>query len=166
MKGELMKTQGTSLLARISVSLFICGLIVSWGFQVSGEELTEAQKELWKIEETGWEYCKQGDVEAVMAGRHDDSISWWPSRAIPVGKSAIKGSFRNWFAYDKPVSYELIPLKIHIFGDVANVYYLSKWKGKALPKSSRHMTTYVKQDNKWKLMGSMGCSCVKLPVCK
>jgi uncharacterized Rmd1/YagE family protein len=64
MKGELMKTQGTSLLARISVFLFICGLIVFWGFQVSGEEWTAEQKEIWKTLESSWETFKLGDVEA------------------------------------------------------------------------------------------------------
>jgi len=166
MKGELMKTQGKSLLARVSVSLLICGLIVFWGFQVSGEEWTEAQKEVWKIVETDWEYCKQGDVKAVMAGRHDGSLTWWPTRAFPLGKRGTKLSFENWFFKDKPVSYELKPLNIHIFGDVANVFYLYKWEGKVLPKSGRNMATYVKQNNKWELMGTMGCSCEKLPVCK
>jgi len=79
-----MKTQGKSLLARVSVSLLICGLILFWSFQVSGDEWTEAQKEVWKVVETEWEYFKQGDVEAVLTGRHDDSLTWWSSRAIPL----------------------------------------------------------------------------------
>ena len=166
MKGRLMKTQGTSLLARVSVSLLICGLIVFWGFQASGEEWTAEQKEVWEVVETEWEYCKQGDVEAVLTGRHDDSLTWWSRRAIPLGKSAIRLSYQDWFDLDKPVSYELKPLNIHIFGDVANVFYLYKWQGKVLPKSGRNMATYVKQNNKWKLMGTMGCSCENLPVCK
>ena len=162
-----MKTQGTSLVARVSVSLLIGGLVVFWGFQVSGEEWTEAQKEVWEIVETAWEYFRQGDVEAVSAlDKTEGSLQWWPSRAIPLGENAIKLSYEDWLAFDKPVSYELKPLNIHIFGDVANVFYLYKWEGKVLPKSGRNMATYVKQDNKWKLMGVMGCSCEKLPVCK
>jgi hypothetical protein len=40
-----MKTKNTHT-ARISFSLFICGMIVFWGVQVSAEEWTDAQKEL------------------------------------------------------------------------------------------------------------------------
>ena len=162
-----MQTQGTSLLSRVSVSLLICGLIVFWGFQAIGEEWTAEQKEVWKIVETTWEYFKQGDVEAILAlDNTEGSLTWWPSRAIPFGGNFIRLWYEDWFDLDKPVSYELEPLNIHIVGDVANVFYLYKWEGTVFPKSGRQMITYIKQDNKWKLMGVMGCSCEKLPVCK
>jgi hypothetical protein len=63
------------------------------------------------------------------------------------------------------VSYELIPLKIHIYGDVANVFYLAKWKGNIIGDSSRQMDTYIKQEKVWKFLGGMGCSCEKAIKC-
>ena len=160
-----MKTQRKNLVAKVAISLLFCIAIVFWGFQVIGEELTETQKEVWKVVETEWEYFKQGDVEAVLTGGHDDSLTWWSSRAIPLGKSAIRLSYQDWFDLDKPVSYELKPLNIHIFGNVANVFYKSKWKGKKIGGDDRSMETWVKQDNKWKFLGLMGCSCEQPPVC-
>ena len=49
-----MKAQQTNLMKRVLVSLLLCGIMVFLGFQVSGEEWTDAQKELWKTTETSW----------------------------------------------------------------------------------------------------------------
>ena len=167
MKGELMKTQGTNLLARVSVSLLICGLIVFWGFQVFGQKWTDEYREVWKIVESWWEYSKQGDVEALSAHYYvEDSFEWWYDKAIPLGKNAIMPMLKEWFNYDKPISYELEPLNIHIVGDVALVFYSNKWKGNIISDKARQIDTYVKHDNKWKFMGGMGCSCDNLPKCK
>ena len=164
-----MKTQGTSLVARVSVSLLIGGLVVFWGFQASGKEWTEAQKEVWKSVEAVWENFKQGDVEAVMVGFHDDSVQWLAAKKVPLGKDMIEAHYRAWLSGPfKPVSYELEPLSIHIFGDVANVFYVYKWDREGVPSHGhgRSMQTYLKQDNKWMFIGGMGASCTKLPPCK
>ena len=78
----------------------------------------------------------------------------------------MKQSYQSWFNYDKPISYELKPLNINIVDNVAIAFYLSKWKGNILSGKSRSVVIYIKQDNKWKFMGAMGCDCEKLPVCQ
>ena len=166
MKGELMKTQGTSLLARISVFLFICGLIVFWGFQVSGEEWTAEQKEIWKTLESSWETFKLGDVEALMAFYHEGNLEWWSSRTHPYGTDELKLRYKDWFDYDKPVSIELKPIHIRIFGDFAIVFYQVKWKGKVYSDNSRRLCAYIKENNKWKKIGSMSCSCEEPSKCQ
>jgi hypothetical protein len=37
----------------------ICGIIFFWSIQASGEEWTEAQKEVWKSVEAFWENSKK-----------------------------------------------------------------------------------------------------------
>jgi hypothetical protein len=64
------------------------------------------------------------------------------------------------------VSYKIKLLKIHIFGDAANVFCLWNWKGNILSDSGRQMSTYIKQDNKWEHIGGMGCSCEKPIKCQ
>ena len=167
MEESAMVTQRKNLMAKVVISLLFCVAIVFWGFQVSGEEWTDAQKEVWKIVESWWEYSKQGDVEALSAHYYvEDSFEWWPDKAIPLGNKAIMPFLKDWFNYDKPISYELDPLNIHIAGDVAIVFYLLKWKGNILSGNARQIDTYIKKNNKWKFVGGMGCSCEKLPVCK
>lgn len=166
MKGRLMKTKGTKFRARISICSLLCGLIVFWSFQVFGQEWTEEQKEIWKTLESNWETMKLGDVEAVMSFYHEDNLEWWSGKTYPYGNNALKTSYKQWFDYDKPVSIELKPLEIRIFGDFATVFYQSKWKGKLLSESSRHLCTYIKENNKWKQIGSMACSCEEPPKCQ
>ncbi len=167
MEGGHMKTQGISLVTRRSVFLLLCGFIFCGGLQVYGQELTNEQKQVWKMVETWWEYAKPGDVEALLANYYVmDSYEWWSSEAIPIDKKAILPKLKQWFDYDKPISYELEPLYIHIVGDVAIVFYSHKWKGNKISDRARQIDTYVKHDNKWKFMGGMGCSCDNLPTCK
>ena len=54
MEETAMKTQGKRLMAKVVISLLFCFAIVFWGFQVSGEEWTDSQKEVWKIVESFW----------------------------------------------------------------------------------------------------------------
>ncbi len=163
-----MKTQGTSFVARVSVSLLICGLVVFWGFQVSGEEWTEAQKELWKSVKTDWEYYTQSNVGAIMAGYHDGAVYWQLDylrgfdNKITSGKDLIEAHYKYWlFGLFKPISYELEPLAIHILGDVANVFYRYKYKkdGITPPRNQTYqgsmMLSYIKQHNKWLVTGNM-----------
>ena len=154
-----MKTQKRIYRSTVFISLFLCGIIAFSSSQTNAKEWTEAQKEMWKSVEAMWENFKQGDEKAVMAIHHDDCVNWWATRRLPADKYQIRLAFRTWLTGpDKPVSYELEPLSIHIFGDIANVYYIRTWGTKKVPKYNhgRLMQTYLKQDNKWMLIGSMG----------
>ena len=161
-----MKTKRPYSMARISVSLFICGMIVFLGFQVFGEEWTAEQKEVWESVQTNWETFKKGDVEAALAINHDEMIAWFPNYPAPIRKETMRNAYKNWFAWEKPISVKLDPLKIHIFNNVANVFYYSKYEArKGLVVKSRVLETWVKQDNKWLAIGSLTASCDKLPTC-
>lgn len=71
--------------------------------------------------------------------------------------------YRNWFDYDKLVSYELKPLAITVFNNVANVFYIYKWNGNTLSDKGRRLEAWVKQDNKWLAIGSLTSSSDTLP---
>ena len=131
------------------------------------KELNETQKEVWTVVESGWEYIKQGDLEAISARDSvEGSLQWWSSRSEPFEKDDMMLQYKRWINFNKPVSYELKPLNIHIVGNVANVFFLYTWRGTGSIESGRQMNTYVKQDNQWKFLGGMGCSCKKLPYCR
>ena len=161
-----MKTQRKNLVAKVSISLLFCIAIVFWGFQVIGEEWTAEQKEIWKTLESSWETFKLGDVEALMAFYHEGNLEWWSSRTHPYGTDELKLHYKDWFDYDKPVSVELKPIHIRIFGDFAIVFYQVKWKGKVYSDHRRHLCTLIKENNKWKQIGSMSCSCEEPSKCQ
>jgi len=158
-----MKIQKRAYRTVVFISLILCGFIVFGGGQVSADEWTSAQKEVWKAIENAWEGLKHGKMD--VATYVEGTLEWWSDKIEPYGGDKLKRNYEGWFAYDIPVSCELKPLQIFIYGNVANVFYKSKWKGKKIGDTGRHMETWVKQDNKWKYLGSMGCSCEQAPQC-
>ena len=129
---------------------------------VLGEELTPAQKEVWKVVEASWASLKKGEMDTNVI---EDHLEWWSGRARPHGGEILKANYEGWFNYDKPITYELKPINIQIFGDVAITYYKFYWKGNILEQLGRNVSTYIKQDNKWKYLGGMGCSCTEGSRC-
>lgn len=163
-----MLTNGAILKARISIPIVFCGLIVCWSFQALGEELTEAQKEVWSVIETRWEGLKQGDYKAVEATTHEDALIWWNDREGPMQKSLIMHGYINWITYAnaRPATYELNPLAIQLFGDIANVFFFYKWKGEGKWSGhSRALVSLKKENGKWLIISSISSSCEKLPLC-
>ena len=66
----------------------------------------------------------------------------------------------------RPVTYELIPYAIQIFGDIANVSYSYKWKAESkYSGSGRTLNSLKKQNGKWLIISSISASCEKLPLC-
>jgi len=141
-------------------------IIIFWVIQASAEEWSETQMEVWKTVEITWEHIKQGEVEKLMRlERTVENLEWWGGQAVPLDEKTIEQLYMSWLAYNQPRSYELRPIKIQIIGNVANVFYQWKWEGDAISENGRQMSTYIKQENTWKFMGSMGCACDKPPFC-
>jgi ketosteroid isomerase-like protein len=162
-----MKKKGTNLFAKVFTSLFFSGVFLFWVVQVSAEEWNIEQKEVWKSVEAGWELFVKGDIDAIAAIAAEGYLEWWPNDPSPFGNDYMNAKYKRWFDGNKPVSYELKPVALNIIGDVANVFYFYKWNGDKMPAtiSGRQYSTWIKQDNKWKFMGSMGCSCDRRPYC-
>ena len=74
--------------------------------------------------------------------------------------------YNRWIKYDKPDMWEVEPLAIKIVGKVASVFFTYKFSGNITSDSGKELETWIKQDNKWILINSLGASCDKLPPCK
>ena len=157
-----MKTQQKAF-----ISLFLCGIIVFWGSQAIGTDLTAEQKEVWAAVQANWETFKQGDVEAALAIKHDEMIAWFSSNPDPLKKEYLREAYNNWFNWSVPTFFKLEPSNIHIFNNVANVFYFYSWQSanKEIFDKGRVLETWVKQDNKWLAIGSFDSSCEYLPRC-
>ena len=150
---------------RTVIFLFVCGLIVFWGFEVYGQEWNQAQKEVWEAVQANWETFKKGDVDAALAMKHDDVVVWFGSQPTPIKKEHLRYVYKDWFDYEIPTTAQLRPLNVNVFGNVANVYYLYKYEGEKLSDIGRVCETWVKQGNKWFAIGSLSSSCIKNPPC-
>ncbi len=108
-----------ALKTRIFISIFLCGILVFWSFQASGEQWTEAQKEVLRAIEARWEKLMKADLKGLEASIHDDSIMWRPKFGSPVEKDISINHDKRWMSYDpaRPVSYEIDPYSIQIFAE-------------------------------------------------
>lgn len=161
-----MKTQKRSNMATVFITLFFCGIVIFWGSHVIGQEWTAEQKEIWELVEADYELFKQGDLQGILASRHDDVVIWSGIHLFPMNKKALRNNYKNWFASDKPVNWELKPLDIKVSGNVASVFYEYKFSGKRFSGHGRSVLTWVKQNRKWLIINGMTCSCEKLPSCE
>ena len=160
-----MKTNGAYGLAKASVLVFLCGIIVFWGLQAFGQEWTAEQKEVWGKIQARWEAIKSGDVEAALALLHNDFTVWMANYTLTSDKKYIKRFWNKWVSYTKPKTYVLKPIDIQIINNVANVFYAYKWKAEVRGGEGRNLEAFIKQDDTWVQISSYGCMCDKSPMC-
>ncbi len=163
-----MFTKRIVLKARIFVPIILWGMMFFWSAQAFGEEWTAAQKEVLSAIDALWEKRKQADLNGIEASIHEDAIRWRPDSAVPVEKDVIMRHDRRWLSYDpaKPVTYEIEPYAVQIFGDIANVLYSYKWEGKErFSGHNRALVILKNQNGRWLIISALSTSCGKLPKC-
>jgi ketosteroid isomerase-like protein len=164
MKGAHMKTQAMKLVGKILVSLLLSGIAVFWSLQAYGAEWSEAQKEIWNLEKKCWESIKNADVETYKNLLHDNVVSMRFRKYDPDNKPQEIESIRRWVSNDKPKSYEIRPLAIQLFDNVAIVCFNYKYTGNKRSDSGRATHTWMKQNGTWYLIGLMEASFESLPM--
>jgi len=160
-----MKTKDMNLITWILVSIIILGFILLLNSKAFGQEWTAEQKEVWEAVETNWDAIKNGNVEGILALKHENAFLWSRPYPEPITKDMLEVICKNWFESEKPTSAKIRPLNIQIFNNVANVYYLYKYEGVRYFDNGRALETWIKQDNKWLLIGSLSSSCDMPPNC-
>ena len=162
-----MKTKDIHFIKWILVSIILFGIIFLWNFRAFGQDWTTEQKEVWVSVQGFWDTIKKGDVEATLAGQHDKMLDWFSTNPDPLKKEILRSAYNNLVNRLKPTFVKLKPLAIHIYGNVANVFYIYKWESanKEISDRGRALITLIKQDNKWLAIGSLRASCDTLPPC-
>ena len=146
----------------LTIALFF-GLGVS---SIFAQDWSPAQKDVWKNVNDYWALLAKGDVNGFLDYFHSDYAGWDNSDPLPSSKEES----RKWitFAYQgaKIPIYEIKPLTIKIYGDVAFVhYYYTLVKeasdGKKKNESGRWTDILLKQGNKWVMIGDHGGNDIK-----
>jgi ketosteroid isomerase-like protein len=164
---EIMKLNNILNLKKSVIFLFIAFAFSFSGFQAFGEEWTDEQKEVWASIQEFWDSIKNGDLDGALSRHHDKMIVWLFENPDPSRKDQTRSEYYTLINRSVPTKIKLKPLEINIVGDVANVFYLSKWVSLNEEKSSscRVLVTMIKQDNKWVWIGSHDSSCDRLSPC-
>ena len=67
-----MKTKTMNLLTWVLVSVILFGILLLWNSKAFGQEWTDEQKEVWEVVVADFELFKKGDLEGLLASRHDE----------------------------------------------------------------------------------------------
>jgi ketosteroid isomerase-like protein len=143
------------LMKSLAKTLFLIpvfSIVMFFTYPTYGEELSAAQKEVWKMQEAVWELWKKGEVEGRLALYHKECILWLYNAAFPGDKTLIR---REMTKYSKIDSFELEPQEVKVFGNFAIVQYSLKYTAFGKNYNERATTNWMKQDEKWQIIGSM-----------
>jgi hypothetical protein len=127
-------------------------VVMFFTYPTHGKDWSAAQKEVWKMQEAVWSLWKKGEVEGVLALYHKDCTLWYYNAIFSTGKGYIRQRV-NYNQYIK--SYELEPQEVKVFDNFAIVLYSLKYTIVHREDNERVMTTWMKQNGKWQIIGSM-----------
>ena len=140
---------------------FLLIVLISMGTTVLASEWTDAEKEVLSDMEKSYETWVKKDMEGFLNYIHDDYCGWHYESAVPQKKSNFVNTVNYYFPKFEVIFYELTPLEVQIFDDVAFVhyyfYFLAKdEEGKEQSSQSRYTDILMKVDGKWMLISDHG----------
>lgn len=138
--------------------LFITGFGVA---SLKAQEWSAAQKEVWKNVNDYWSIMAKGDLAGFYEYFHQDYMGWDNGSLLPSNKEESKKMFTFMFSGVKVPFYEIKPLAIKIYGDVAFVHYVYTMfietpDSKKKTEKGRWTDILLKQGNKWVMIGDHG----------
>jgi len=124
---------------------------------------SEAEKEVWKMEEAYWQNFSQGDVESLLILWHENFTGWPVNTAKPENRDDSILSLERFLENARIVSYELIPQVNVIRGKLAFLHYLvnavvENRKGGMSQILFRVVHTWANEGKEWKLIGGMSAN--------
>lgn len=142
----------------------LCALLIGIGLTTAAAaaDLTPAEQAVWQMEEIYWKNVQAGDVDAYLTLWHEDFVGWPCFSWEPSDKSKIGGWVREIRDSHLKLTYQLKPLAVRVFGDVAVVQYAAEYvtqygdgtrSGAGLWRKFTH--TWKKTDGRWQIITGM-----------
>jgi len=148
-------------LMNISIVLAVLLCLVGVSTPSSAQEWSAAQKEVWKNVEAYWALEAAGNVEGFMSYFHDNYMGWDINEPLPADKATVRKFVEYEMKAGKTLVYDIRPVAINVFANVAIVdYYYTRIgkdaEGKERSRSGRWADIVMKQGDKWVLIGDHG----------
>lgn len=142
----------------------LCALLIGIGLTTAAAaaDLTPAEQAVWQMEEIYWKNVQAGDVDAYLTLWHEDFVGWPCFSWEPSDKSKIGGWVREIRDSHLKLTYQLKPLAVRVFGDVAVVQYAAEYvtqygdgtrSGAGLWRKFTH--TWKKTGDRWQIITGM-----------
>lgn len=147
--------------------LYVLVLVAALGFfliisaPTNAQEWSAAQKEVWQVEETLWKLSATGNTEGNLAYYHPDYVGWINIIPAPQNKEEMSKIYSHFMKTQKILVYDIYPLSIKIYGNVAIVHYsytqiLQDAESKESMEIGRWTDILMKQGEKWLVIGDHG----------
>ena len=151
---------------------FLCVLastVVFFPTLVKGSPGSEAEKTIWDLEHSYWQYVQEGNLTAYQDLWHKDFLGWPSVSDAPVRKEHIT----DWITSQigKGLSFRLVefkPAAIQTNGDLVVVCYwvTSKWvdkNGAGGERTLRIFHTWARTGKDWQIVGGMSMPIAVVP---
>ena len=117
------------------------------------EKLSSQENEVWNNVENYTKLIMENDFNGFLEYFHNGYSGWNYTAFLPIKKSDIQNELLH-LPRRKVIWYELIPLAISIFKEVAIVHYIYSVKyqdanGNEKEKSGKNTDMLIKEKNKW-----------------
>ena len=127
----------------------------------TAQEWSAVQKEVWKNVEAYWGMDAAGNLDGFMSYFHDNYMGWDINEPVPMDKASVRKFVEYEYKTTKTIVYNIKPVAINVFGNVAIVDYyytriLKDAEGKDKSRSGRWADIVMKQGDKWVLIGDHG----------
>lgn len=134
--------------------------------QTATDQLSPAQKEVWRNEQDYFRYLEARDLKAYMSLWDEHFVGWPDYEDHPARKADIETVVKHEFTHEPRLAHPFPtpqPEAIEVFGDVAITHYF--W-----PDSDPHATTqfrithtWQKTATGWHIIGGMSCAVPRKP---
>lgn len=162
--------EGKTILSLQKVGAIFLVIVIGVVFQSKafGQELTATQKAVWETVESYWNTWKEKTSESLRPFYRENFAHWGALSAWPLGRGASTdppdgGADGLGGVID---SYELTLHEVKVWGNVAIIMYESKVKYLGSLYGFRCTDTWMKQADRWQIIGTMRDSCSELPKCQ
>lgn len=122
---------------------------------------TKEQKDVWKIVEAYSDAARQRNLEAYLGFFHPDFVGWFDGMDTTTDKATREQMLAWYFANTTPVSMDVLPIAVQVYGDCAVAHYqiqqvLRMKDGIEEQEISYWTDVLVKKDGRWLLFSDHG----------
>ena len=163
--------KGNTMLLSQSMSVILLVTIIGVVFQPSpsvfGQELSAAQKAVWETVESYWNTWKEKTSGELRPFYHKNYVHWGATYTWPFSSATMDPPPGYLDGVGDVIdSYELTFHDVRVWNNVAVAMYESKVTYLGGAHRLRCSDIWIKEGDKWLIIGSIRDSCSTLPNCQ
>ena len=124
------------------------------------ETWTDAQKEVWQMEEKYLKAALTNDFDLWMTLWHEDFVGWPAQNKEPITKATLRAA-EEQFRQPHPASISTTqePVSVQVYGAIAITHYVvhkfGQYEGNEVEHYARITHTWLHQGDTWVIIGGM-----------